>query len=175
MGALKSELKSLVLTLSRDGSTYFTVLELTENSIVRMENSGNSVFQIIDSFLLSGAKAISNGIFKDFKLQLWNGSYWYDIKHSQGVSLDVGLKYEEIGTDEFREIKENYQTLTKVEFKLLRLSAQGMDEESISRHLRVSLNTVKSHRKQVYKKLGFKNKSELILWSERYLVQLIGD
>lgn len=169
---LKSELKTLVLTLSRDGNKYFTVLELTENSLLKLQNSGNSIFQIIDSFLFSGARAISDGIFKDFKLQIWNGIHWYEIKHSKGVRLSDATQNDDNKSTEFNKVRDMYLSLTKVESKLLRLSSQGMDEEAISKHLNVTLNTVKSHRKQVYKKLGFRNKGELILWSERYLIQL---
>ncbi len=55
-----------------------------------------------------------------------------------------------------------FQTLTKREKQIVRLIAQGNSTKMIGELLYISINSVKTHRKNIYKKLDINNTSQLI-------------
>jgi DNA-binding NarL/FixJ family response regulator len=59
----------------------------------------------------------------------------------------------------------NIDLLTKKEFEVLKLLSLGNTVNKISFQLKISENTVKSHKKNIFKKLGFTKSSELILFA----------
>lgn len=55
--------------------------------------------------------------------------------------------------------------LTKRESEILELCAQGLSAKDISRRLDISINTVNSHKDNIFKKLGINSSLELVRWS----------
>ncbi|CAM3861416.1 response regulator transcription factor [Aquirufa aurantiipilula] len=56
--------------------------------------------------------------------------------------------------------------LTLREFRVVQLAQQGCSNKGIAKQLNIQESTVKSHRKNIMKKLGLKGKTEFI----RYLL-----
>ncbi|TBH76575.1 response regulator transcription factor [Aquirufa nivalisilvae] len=56
--------------------------------------------------------------------------------------------------------------LTLREFRVVQLAQQGCSNKEIAQQLNIQESTVKSHRRNIMKKLGLKGKSEFI----RYLL-----
>ena len=54
---------------------------------------------------------------------------------------------------------------TKREGEILELCAQGLSAKDISRRLDISINTVNSHKDNIFKKLGINSSLELVRWS----------
>jgi DNA-binding NarL/FixJ family response regulator len=54
------------------------------------------------------------------------------------------------------------QDLTPHEIRLLRLLVEGYRYEDAARHLKVSINTIRTHIKQIYGKLQVHSKSEAV-------------
>jgi two-component system response regulator DegU len=52
--------------------------------------------------------------------------------------------------------------LTSREFEILREIVHGLSNKEISNKFKISNNTVKAHLKNIYKKLGVRNRWELI-------------
>jgi LuxR family maltose regulon positive regulatory protein len=59
--------------------------------------------------------------------------------------------------------------LTPREAEILRLLAQGYTNQQIAESTFVSLNTVKTHIKHVYAKLGVNDRTQAILWAKKHL------
>ncbi|HBH85507.1 MAG: hypothetical protein A2X05_03205 [Bacteroidetes bacterium GWE2_41_25] len=55
--------------------------------------------------------------------------------------------------------------LTKKEFEIIRLIAQGLSTKKIAAKDFLSVHTVNTHRKNIFKKLGINNTSELIMYA----------
>jgi DNA-binding CsgD family transcriptional regulator len=62
--------------------------------------------------------------------------------------------------------------LTRREYDVLRLMAEGESNSSIAQHLFVSVGTVKFHVKNIFRKMGVSNRSELVA---QYLRTTVGD
>ena len=58
-------------------------------------------------------------------------------------------------------------TLSTREIQVLRLAAEGADNELISESLGISPNTVKRHLVNIFGKLGIKNRTEAAVWAAR--------
>ena len=54
---------------------------------------------------------------------------------------------------------------TKRESEILELCAKGLSAKDISRRLDISINTVNSHKDNIFKKLGINSSLELVRWS----------
>ncbi len=54
---------------------------------------------------------------------------------------------------------------TKRESEILELCARGLSAKDISRRLDISINTVNSHKDNIFKKLGINSSLELVRWS----------
>ena len=63
-------------------------------------------------------------------------------------------------------------SLTKRELAILCFIYRGYQQFQISYILEIAINTFRHHRKSLYKKMGFRNKVELAIWSEKYLLRL---
>jgi len=58
--------------------------------------------------------------------------------------------------------------LTEQELTVLRLIAQGMSNRDIAAHLHISLNTVKTHVKHIFAKLGVSDRTQAAVWAWRH-------
>ena len=54
--------------------------------------------------------------------------------------------------------------LSAAEYKVYDLLTQGLGTRQIATKLELSLNTIKTHSRHIYKKLGVKSRSELVEW-----------
>jgi len=84
---------------------------------------------------------------------------------SEGITyLDKSLSFD---SDPDREQNDRYHTLSDREQNVMRLIAKDYPAKDIAVELGITLNTVKSHRTSIYKKIGVKNKEELIRYAIR--------
>lgn len=57
--------------------------------------------------------------------------------------------------------------LTQNEIEVVKLIARGLNSKAIATHKGISYHTVMSHRKNIFRKLGINNASELVMWAAR--------
>jgi DNA-binding NarL/FixJ family response regulator len=69
----------------------------------------------------------------------------------------------------YSENLEKYKNLTKKEKAILIFLFRGYKQASIAFALKISINTYRHHRKNLYRKMGFISKFHLNSWSEKYL------
>ncbi len=58
--------------------------------------------------------------------------------------------------------------LTEQEVRVLRLVAQGLSNQDIAERLHISLNTVKTHIKHIFAKLGVSDRTQAAVWAWRH-------
>ena len=58
--------------------------------------------------------------------------------------------------------------LTEQEARVLRLVAQGLNNQAIAQTLHISLNTVKTHLKHIFAKLGVSDRTQAAVWAWRH-------
>ena len=58
--------------------------------------------------------------------------------------------------------------LTPRECEIVALITRGLDNESISREASLSINSVKSHIRSAYRKMGVSSRSQAVLWGVRH-------
>lgn len=88
--------------------------------------------------------------------------------------VDTGTVYEFItSSKKFVEVKT--QKLTSKANKIIQLASNGKTEEEIANELKISVNTVKYHKKRIFAQLGVKNTAEAIQWinNQKKLVRKI--
>ena len=66
----------------------------------------------------------------------------------------------------FYEFKENVKTLTRAETAVFNLHIEGYSAAKIAEMLYVSINTIKSHNKNIYRKLNISSRQELLLFAQ---------
>ena len=64
--------------------------------------------------------------------------------------------------------EEGMPNLTKQEAKVLRLIANGLENKGIADTLCVSLNTIKTHMRNIYSKLGVNGRTQAAIWAMRH-------
>lgn len=80
--------------------------------------------------------------------------------------LDTGTVYELMPTSlKFVEVKT--QKLTSKANLIIKLASNGKTEAEIAQELKISINTVKYHKRQIFARLGVKNIAEAIQWANK--------
>lgn len=82
---------------------------------------------------------------------------------ASGASL-----YDDLQIERARQWREDktakWESLSSREREVLQLLAEGQDNQAIAVSLRISINTVEKHLKNIYKKLGVASRTEAIHW-----------
>jgi DNA-binding NarL/FixJ family response regulator len=79
-------------------------------------------------------------------------------------SITLGLNTTSNQSNFIRRLKIKDLTLSEREIEILRLLILGQNREQISKNIFLSVNTVKYHIKNLYKKIGVSTHVELIMW-----------
>lgn len=80
--------------------------------------------------------------------------------------LDTGTVYELIPSSlKFVEVKT--QKLTSKANLIIKLASNGKTEVEIAQELKISINTVKYHKRQIFARIGVKNIAEAIQWANK--------
>jgi DNA-binding NarL/FixJ family response regulator len=123
----------------------------TDEAIVQCLEAG------VDGYLLKGCSKVEflesiEGIFQDKKiycqpvLQVLCNQY-INIKQKKNEPEPI--------------------TLTAQETKITELTSWGLTAKGIADKLNISIHTVNTHRKNIFKKIGVKNSSELVMYAVR--------
>ena len=68
----------------------------------------------------------------------------------------------------FFNFKKNIETLSNAERAVFDLYLEGYSSQEVADKLFISINTVKSHNRRIYKKLDISSKKELMLFAKMY-------
>ncbi|WP_319562177.1 response regulator transcription factor [Marispirochaeta sp.] len=92
---------------------------------------------------------------------IFNGEVW--------ISRQILLRYIMNQADGYKNDADNSIQLTQREQQILSLMSAGVDNEEISDKLCISVNTVKTHMYNIYKKIQVSNRLQAALWAARNL------
>ena len=66
-----------------------------------------------------------------------------------------------------RVIEHQLPTLTTQEIRVIKLVAAGLDNDTITKTLHVTRNTVKTHMRNIFSKLGVSDRTQAAIWAIR--------
>lgn len=142
------------------------------------------VFPLIFNYLSDGDFTRNLNVIQEYKIR--SGSAYsnhfssinFNGEINQFVCVDFSLDELESGCKKFKKIidvsreKENkyplYKSLTKREIEVLKLVANGYSNRLIGEFLYISSHTVRTHRNNIYRKLGLKNIRDAIYFAELF-------
>ena len=107
--------------------------------------------------ILQGINAIKTGSTKK--------TYIHEIDDLMEF-LTVNDTVQEADMSAFYEFKQNVKKLTRAETAVFNLYMEGYSAAKIAEMLYVSINTIKSHNKNIYKKLNITSRQELLLFAQ---------
>ena len=73
---------------------------------------------------------------------------------------------EDVDMSAFYEFKKNIKKLSRAEAAVFNLYMEGYSANKIAETLYVSINTIKSHNKNIYRKLNVTSRKELMVYSQ---------
>jgi DNA-binding CsgD family transcriptional regulator len=112
-----------------------------------------AAYSIIDFFLLRDISfQLTHISFAVFSVFVFVDLCSYFFRH-YSHDLDISPKEEDL--------KEKY-ALSDREYEVIELLAKGMTNQTICETLHISVNTVKSHIKRIYKKMEISNRLQLV-------------
>jgi len=114
-----------------------------------------------NEFLRLSKIGIKNVVYKNVdKEELWS-AIQATLKGKKFYSDEILDLYLELGENKF--IPDEPKTLTASEIEIVRMIANGLTTKEIAAKRNISNHTVSTHRKNVFKKIGVSNASELII------------
>ncbi|MCK9410936.1 MAG: response regulator transcription factor [Prolixibacteraceae bacterium] len=112
-------------------------------------------------FLWLSKIGIRNVVYKNVdKDELWS-AIQSTLKGKKSYSDEILDLYLDLGESKF--VTEESKTLTTSEIEIVRMIANGLTTKEIAFKRNISNHTVSTHRKNIFKKIGVTNASELII------------
>ena len=133
---------------------YFALLNLEENSDIEKRALSKKIrgfFYKNDSLelFIKGIKSILSG-------EIW-------------ISREVLLKYAFNADEDKKSRKYGNSSLTSREIEILTLVSMGFSNEELSEKMCISINTVKTHLYNIFKKIDVQNRLQAALWAASHL------
>lgn len=166
-------LRTIRFEMSDDGKYFYNICELGEAGIQELLSSGKSSLEIFKKFYSSCLEMLHNGIYKDFRFNIWNGTYWFLITHSLQEPSEEGEFFLECDEKELIAEQIKFHNLTRTEKEILVLLSGGNTNDQIHKLMNTSDETFRVHLKRIYKKLGMHSKSELLIWLRKFGFHLL--
>lgn len=114
-----------------------------------------------NEFLRLSKIGIKNVVYKNAdKEELWS-AIQATLKGKKFYSDEILDLYLDLGENKF--VPDEPKTLTTSEIEIVRMIANGLTTKEIAAKRNISNHTVSTHRKNVFKKIGVSNASELII------------
>jgi LuxR family transcriptional regulator, positive regulator of biofilm formation len=137
-----------------DSHIYVALYNLSENTGI--ERSGL-------------AKNIKGFFYKDDRLDLFINGIIVIFKNELWVSRKLLSQFVLQSFEDKREVIKEKNNLTQREIEILSMVSLGSTNEEISDSLHLSLNTVKTHLYNIYKKIDVNNRFHAAMWAAKNL------
>lgn len=138
-------------TLSNHLIAFYNLSSYSESEVKALTKRVRGFFYVDDSMelFLKGVKSIFQG-------EVW-------------ISRQILLRYIMNRAEEGSDKEQHSARLTQREQQILSLMSAGVDNEEIGDKLCISVNTVKTHMYNIYKKINVSNRLQAALWAARNL------
>jgi DNA-binding CsgD family transcriptional regulator len=158
--------EEVLLQTSNDYASFKTVKTLSRSEIAGTFSPFTSLISFTSGLLDYGRRLVDSGECNSFRLlfKLQHETFYiYDAKRA-----DV-LKTQNDSVD----MRENiYLGLSEREKQLLCFLYRGYRYHQIAPLFSLSVNTLKKYRQNIYSKMKFNTKTELVQWSDEHLEEL---
>ena len=137
-----------------------TGIELLEESVAQLEQSSRRLEYAI-ALLELGAATRRAGRRADARTPLREA---LELAHACGADAVAARAHEELvtaGARPRRDPTESRSTLTASELRVARMAAEGMTNREIAQALFLTENTIETHLRSVFRKLGIRSRSQL--------------
>ena len=114
-----------------------------------------------NEFLWLSKIGIKNVVYKNVDKEELSTAIQATIKGKKFYSDEILDLYLELGENKF--IPDEPKKLTASEIEIVRMIANGLTTKEIAAKRNISNHTVSTHRKNIFKKIGVTNASELII------------
>ena len=141
-------------SIMHDSHIYVALYNLTENTGI--EKSGL-------------AKNIKGFFYKEDRMDLFLNGITIILKDELWVSRKLLSQLVLQSFEEKREVIKEKNNLTQREIEILSMVSLGSTNEEISDSLHLSLNTVKTHLYNIYRKIDVKNRFLAAMWAAKNL------
>jgi DNA-binding CsgD family transcriptional regulator len=166
-----SKLQAITIWTSDDYYIYSYYLELRKAGLNLFYCRNNeAVNKLVTHFMSEAQKLISKKLCKGFKLQIKfeNKTIWFSSQDNSNA-FQPNLIENKICNGEIQNQRIFFDTLTKKEKNILIFMSRNYKQDTIAFAHNIGIETLKTHRKNIYRKMNFSSKSDLIVWSEKYL------
>ena len=158
-----NDVRSIIFQISYDSKKFSPILILNSSEINRALDKSNTIFTIVSNMFTIAKKVIDTSkVFYRINIQLEDEILSMTDNASADESLFSGSTALIIGSSnkKFR----NYSTLTSKEKQILKLLSEKCKQGKIISEMRITLNTFKTHKKNIYSKMEFKDRDALLDW-----------
>lgn len=164
-----SVLDQLTVWLSRDKVHFFKLIELNQSGILRVVSSRFKAEDVISEIIQEVEQVIHSGNFESYHVQIKFGEQFVCYSNFNQVETNTNSWPDLNDSDTFKgeEIKK-FSELTNREKQVFFFIANGHSQEDVTAVLNMSLESLKFHRKNLYRKLGFNSKFELLKWYMKF-------
>lgn len=165
------KLLKLNIAVTNNGTDYYTIIWLEEAGIKALFDKIGSEFGILMQVVEWGKSVISNSLFKDFQVRLWDGKHWLVIEPPvQSVDDRASMELNRELEQDKETAVQKLRLLSKREMEILSLLKKHEQFDKINESVHLNRNTYKWHLKSIYRKLNLNSKAELLLWIQKYVI-----
>jgi DNA-binding CsgD family transcriptional regulator len=144
---------------NNEKSVVYSQVKLSSEDFLKLiHNPGEKLSELLSQ---EGHKETLIKLFQE------DDDFYFSLIISKSHISKISKKLEERDEKEKQRIK--FHGLTKKEIAVLCFLHRGYHQTQISEIFFISINTFKQYRKNIYKKLKFKTKNDLLEWSNKYL------
>jgi len=150
--------------MTKDLSLYTFLIEFKDFSTDRLKGS-TSENLFIERVIEYAEKVMTKNKFTGYRVHVCSDSQFTCYSnHSILNSLPNINQAKKIISTELRGQLEEYSTLTGPKKQIFRLLTEGIKQSDICKILKLKMDCYKYHKKQLYDKMNFKTKTDLMLW-----------
>jgi len=161
------EIGSLALELSDDHRTFKPFFEFCKPALIQASCAGYTLDEMISDLVHAGEFIQTQQTTCTFRIRIDSGTrelFIYSQLKRKAEKIFHPAQPVFSGEDYAK-----YKNLTRSERMYLNFFYHGYNDNSISDVFKISPETLRVHRKNIYAKMGFHNRSAMILWAERHL------
>lgn len=160
---------SIDFYICTDSINYESLFTINHSAIKKALKKNETVMVVVNNILESARKLLdSSKVSYRVKVNIAGGGAIFSKENLQSEIIFSNEcnphLYSEIKSEQVK----NYLKLTTREKELLKLLSKKFKQSEIIVMMRISLNTLKTHRKRMYAKMKFHDRNDLLNWVKEF-------
>jgi DNA-binding NarL/FixJ family response regulator len=164
-----SNLKAVSIWMTMDMVNYILLVDYREMKQLFSKYKNLKANDFIQNLIAEVQKLVRTSPFLGYKIHCNLGEQFIcDSSHNDLSGGKIKI-VDEIDPAEIQVNGDLYALLTKRQKQIMYLLADGYTQGNICKRLNLKLETYKFHRKNLYRKMNFYSKEDLVIWADKYL------